>query len=144
MSLSYRMFLLDQNDRLHRLANTKFAQMLQSPAQYRFPQFAGQRIRVSDAIVELVGREPSRVIQITFDILTFDDEGYLDQRLFDEQQIARAEVMMRRLLAVPEHDTNIVDAARRFIAQGSHWEPSSALAQTIHDAALGRIKCPRL
>lgn len=144
MGLSYRMFLLDQNDRLYRLANTKFAQMLRDPAKYRFPQFAGQRTRVADAIVELVGREPSRVIQITFDILTFDDDGYLDQRLFGEQQIARAEVMMRRLMVVPERDTNIVDAARRFIAQGSHWAPSSALERTIHDAALGKIKCQRM
>lgn len=78
MGFSCRMFLLDQNDHLYRLTNTKFAQMLRDPARHRFPQFAGTRACVADAIVEVVGREPIRVIRITFNILTFDDAGCLD------------------------------------------------------------------
>lgn len=138
------MFLLDQNDRLYRLPNTKFAQMLRDPARHSFPHFAGHRARVADAIVELIRREPVRVIRITFDILTFDDEGCFDPRIFGEQQLARAEFATGQAIAVPDGDTNVVDAANQFVAQGSRWAPSKALARAIDDAALGRIKCPCL
>ncbi len=74
MGISCRVFLLDQNDHLFRLPVTKFAQMLEEPAEHRFPSFSGQRIRAAEALVELIGREPTRVIRITFYILTFDDE----------------------------------------------------------------------
>lgn len=144
MGLSCRMFLLDQNEHLYRLTNTKFAQMLRDPARHRFPQFAGSRARVADVIVELVSREPIRVIRITFDILTFDHEGCLDPRLFGEQQFARSELAIGQSIAVPDSNSNVVDAVNQFIAQGGRWTPSRALAQAIDDAALGRIKCPCL
>ena len=68
MGFSCRIFLVDQNDGLYRLANTKFGEMLRNPASHCLPLFAGQRVRVAGAIVELVGREPIRVIRITLDI----------------------------------------------------------------------------
>jgi len=62
MGISCRVFLVDQNDRIFRLPVTKFAQMLEEPAEHRFPSLSGQRIRAAEALVELIGREPTRVI----------------------------------------------------------------------------------
>jgi hypothetical protein len=143
MGLSCRMFLLDQNDSLYRLANTKFAQMLQDPKSHCF-LFAGHRVRMADAIVELIDRKPIRVARLTFGILTFDKEGRFDPRAFEQQQFARAELAMVPLIAAVERNAKIVDAASRFVAQGGRWTPSKTLARAIEDAALGRIKCPRL
>ena len=138
------MFLLDQNDRLYRLANTKFEQMLRDPASHRLPRFAGRRIRMADAIVELVDRVPTRVIRITFDILTFDDEGRFDPSTFERQQFARVELALAPVIAQSDGAVTVVDAASRFIAQGGRWAPSRTLARRIDEAALGRVKCPRL
>jgi hypothetical protein len=41
-------------------------------------------------------------------------------------------------------DTAVIDSSSRFAAQGGQWVPSTTLVRAIHDAALGRRKCPRL
>ena len=43
MGFSFRMFLLDQDDGLYRLPNTKFEQMIRNPTSYRLLRFAGAR-----------------------------------------------------------------------------------------------------
>ena len=43
-----------------------------------------------------------------------------------------------------EDEGTVVDAADRFAARGGTWVPSASLVAAIEDAALGRIKTPRL
>lgn len=144
MGLSCRMFLLDQDDGLYCLPNTKFEQMLRKPTSYRLPRFAGARVRMAEVIVELLDRQPNRVIWSTFGLLTFDDKGCFDPGAFDRHQRARAELALAPLMAELGRAATIVDAASRFIAQGGRWMPSRTLARRIDEAALGRVKCPRL
>ena len=115
--------------------------MLRDPASHRLPVFAGQRVRMADVIVELVAREPVRVVRRTFAILTFDGQGRIDTARFDRHQLALAESALDPVFAVPDHNDTVVDAAHRFIAQGASWVPSSRLARVIDDAALGRLPC---
>lgn len=75
MGLSFRMLLLDRDERLYRLPNTKFEQMLRDPASYCLLRFAGARVRMSDVAVEPLERQPIRIVWITFGFLIFDDEG---------------------------------------------------------------------
>jgi hypothetical protein len=77
------MFLLDQNDGLYRLPSTALEQMLRDPSSYRFPRFAGARVLMTDVVVELIDRQPIRVLWTTFSILTFDGEGYLESTHWD-------------------------------------------------------------
>ena len=142
MGLASRMFLLDRNDGLYRLPNAKFEQMLRDPTSHRIPRFAGARVRTTDVVVELVDRQPLRVVWTTFSILTFDGEGCFDPSAFDQHQRARAELALA--LPIVESAATVVDAASRFVAQGGRWAPSSAVAGLIDRAALGRVKCPRL
>jgi len=143
MGISCRMFLFDQNDHLFRLANTKFARMLEDPARHRLPGFSGQRVRAAEALVELHDREPTHILQVTFVIFSFNDEGCFDSQKFCKQQPALAELAIEPVMFVPDCKANIVAAASKFIAQGSRWTPSKALAQIVHDAAMERIRCPR-
>jgi hypothetical protein len=144
MGLSCRRFLLDQNDGLYRLANTKFEQMLRDRASYHFPVFAGHRVRMAEVVVELLGRQPIRVIRTTFDMLTFDDEGCFDSSAFGRHQLARAELALAPPIGDADRSATLVDASSGFVAQGGRWAPSHTLARVIDDAALGRLKCPRL
>ena len=66
MAISCRMFLLDQDDRLYRLPNTKFEQMLRDPTNCRITRFAGARVRMTDVAVELAGRKPLCVVRNAF------------------------------------------------------------------------------
>jgi len=142
--LSFRRFLLDQDDRLYRLPNTKFEQMLRDPTSYCLLRFAGARVRMTDVAVELRDHRPVRVVRITFSFVAFDDEGHFDASAFYRHQHARAELGLAPSIAAPGSAGAVVDAATRFVAQGGLWTPSSALQRLIDAAALGQVKCMRL
>lgn len=144
MRFSFRMFLLDKDDGLYRLPNTKFEQMLRDPTSHRLPRFAGARVRMTDVAVELQDRQPIRVVRITFGFLTFDGEGYFDASAFDRHQRARAELQWASPIAELGGAGTVVDAANRFVAQGGLWAPSRSLQRRIDAAALGQVKCTRL
>jgi len=144
MGFSFRMFLLDQDDSLYRLPNTKFEQMLRNPTSYRLLRFAGARVRMTDVAVELRRRQPIRVVRITFGFLTFDGDGYFDASAFDRHQRARAELGLASPLTEPGGGETVVDAANRFVAQGGLWAPSRTLQRRIDAAALGQLKCTQL
>lgn len=144
MGISCRMFLLDQDDGLYRLSSAKFNQMLRDPTSCRLTRFAGARVRMTNVAVELLDRQPIRVVWNTFGFLAFDDEGYFDAGTFDHHQRARAELAWAPLAAEPKGAAIIVDATTRFVAQGGRWKPTRTLQRLIDEAALGRVKCPRL
>jgi hypothetical protein len=144
MGLSCRRFLIARDDSLYRLPNTTFDRMLRDPANHRLAIFAGQRVRMADLIVELADGGPRRVVRSTFAVLAFDDEGGIDSARFEGQQFALAESALAPVFAVPERDDTVVDAAHRFVAHGGAWTPSSSLARSIEEAALGRVPCRRL
>jgi hypothetical protein len=144
MGISHRRFLIDPQDRLYRMTNTKFDAIAKDPASHCFAQFAGQRVRTASTLVELINRQPIQVVRITFAIVTFDDGGRFEKDLFVHQQSSLAEVAMAPAIADRRSDSDVLDAASRFIAHGGLWSPSRTLARTIEDAALGRTRCPRL
>jgi hypothetical protein len=144
MGISHRMFLIDSTDDLYRLATSTFYAMLQSPVLRRYSQFSGQRIRTASMCVELNDRRPVTIVRSTFDIVTFDDEGYFERDLYLQQQSSRAELAMAPMIFVRPSKTDVVDAASRFVAHGGCWVPSGLLARAIEDAALGRTRCRRL
>ena len=144
MRVSCRIFLLDQNDGLYRLPYTQYDQMLHEPNRCRLQRFAGSRVRMAEAIVELVDRRPIRVVRTTFDFLPFDGEGYVELNAFGLVQRARIETALAPALAMRESAGPIIDAGNRFVVRGATWAPSNTLARRIDEAALGRAKCPRL
>jgi hypothetical protein len=147
MGFGHQLFLVDQDDRLHRLAVRKFEVMLRSPGAHLFPQFSGQRVRSVNAFVELVNRTPTSLLRITCHVLPFDRSGCFDSARFQQQEAGRYEEWVGRVLRgmrTDEDKSVVVDAERRFAARGGSWVPSASLARAIEDAALGRLKTPRL
>ena len=142
--ISCRRFLLDQGDRLYRLPNTKFDRMLRDPQSYRWPQFTGTKMRMTDVLVEMQDRRAIRVFRAAFSFLVFDAEGCVDAEAFQQQQWARAELALAPLATESEETLVVVDAASRFVSQGGNWRPSAKLARLIDQAALDRIKYTRL
>jgi hypothetical protein len=146
MGFSCRTFLIARDDTLWRLSSTKFDRMLRDPAGHCLPDFAGQRARMASVVVELVARNPMRVVRNTFSILTFDAEGRIDPSRFEKQQFALAESTFAPVFTVFADESNktIVDATSRFIAQGGQWVPSRALARIIDQTAVGQRQCRHL
>ena len=147
MALSPRIFVIDQEDRIYRLAMAKFEKMLRNPGKQCFPQFAGKRLRAAQALIESSGGEPRKVIRTSFHMFAFDPNGFFDAAAYLRQESSRAEAaLMPALTAAAANtafETPVVEAEARFVARGGSWEPSRALLRAIRDAALGELKCPR-
>lgn len=144
MGIGSRMFLLGQDDCLYRLPNSTYERMLQDPGSNTITCFAGQRVRMADLLVELLDRQPIRVVRSTFGIFTFNPDGCFDPNTFERQQWARAEQALAPISIEFGGTSTVVDAETRFIAQGGRWTPLPTLASRICDAALERGTYTRL
>ena len=145
MTYSPRTFILGPDDTLYRLASAKFSRMVDDPNSHRLERFAGQRVRMAEAIVEVRDRTPCAVVRLIYEMLGFDAEGRLDRAAFIRQNAALAELAMSHVIPRLEaEETAVVDAGSRFVARGGRWQPSPSLGQEILRAALGELKCERL
>ena len=144
MTLSSRIFIVGTDETLYRLAGTKFSGMLAEPSNHLLPRFAGQRVRMAEAVVELRDRAPYRVARLVYEILRFDDQGRLDVETFSHQNAALVDVMLRGTLTKNTNNTAIIDASSRFVAQGGRWQPSPSLERQVCQAALDEVKYQRL
>jgi len=145
VSYSPRTFILGPDDTLYRLASAKFSRMVDDPESHRLERFAGRRVRMAEAIVEVRDRAPYAVVRLVYEMLGFDAEGRLDRATFIRQNAALAELAMSRVIPRLEAErTDVVDAGSRFVARGGSWQPSAALEREILRAALGESKCERL
>src|SRR5437879_13321644 len=102
MGLSYRLFLLDENDVLYRLSNAKFDEMLRRPAGNRIPRFAEARVRMASVIVRFEDRRPIRVVQTSYSVLPFDKTGRLDVTAYQQPVRARIDWVLSALRNEPE------------------------------------------
>jgi hypothetical protein len=119
--------------------------MVDDPERHRLERFAGQRVRMAEAIVEVRDRAPYAVVRLIYEMLGFDAEGRLDRAAFMRQNAALAELAMGRVIPrSAAKETAVVDACSRFVVQGGRWQPSPSLEQGILRAALGELKCERL
>ena len=145
MTYSPRTFILGPDDTLYRLASAKFSRMVDDPESHRLERFAGQRVRMAEAIVEVRDRAPYAVVRLVYEMLGFDAEGRLDRSTFIRQNAALAELVMDCVIPrTVAKATTVVDAGSRFVAQGGRWQPSPSLEREILRAALGELKCERL
>lgn len=139
-----RRCFLDADDRLYRLAESRFDRMLHERGIDRSPRFAGQRVRMAAVLVELIRRDPVRVVRLSCSMLTFDNRGHLLLDALLERQLVVAEGATWLALAPARPDPVVLDERRRFIAQGGRWLPSATLQRAICAAALGHIPYSRL
>ena len=68
MSYSPRTFILGPDDTLYRLASAKFSRMVDNPESDRLERFAGQRVRMAEAIVEVRDRTPYAVVRLIYEM----------------------------------------------------------------------------
>jgi len=145
VSYSTRTFAFGPDDTLYRLASAKFSRMLDDPESHRLERFAGQRVRMAEAIVEVRKRVPGAVVRLIYEMLRFDAEGRLDRAAFMRQNAALAELAMSRVIPRLEaEETVVVDAGSRFVARGGSWRPTPAQEREVLRAALDETTCKRL
>jgi hypothetical protein len=142
---STRTFILGPDDTLYRLASARFSRMLDDPESHRLTRFAGQRVRMAEAIVEVRDRAPVAVVRLICEMLGFDREGRLDRAAFIRQNAALAELAMSPVIPrLAAEETAVIDAGSRFVARSGSWQPTPAQELEILRAALEETPCKRL
>jgi hypothetical protein len=145
VTYSPRRFIVCPDDTLYGLASAKFSRMVDEPDHHRLVRFAGQRVRMVEAIVVIRDRTPCAVIRLACQMLGFDARGRLDRRAFMRQNVALADLVAGRVLGgATTTEATIMEVSSRFVARGGLWQPSPSLEQRILRAALGELKGEQL
>ena len=78
MGIGIRIFVVNDDDSIKRLALARYDRLLERDPKERFSQYARKRVRYALVIVDLVDREPVEILRIQYSYLSFDSEGRID------------------------------------------------------------------
>lgn len=118
-----------------------------------FPGLSGETVRFADLIVEFKGQKPVRVLESSYYVLRFDNNGVPDASRLEGQWIATMRLAVDSMSLPEEADdgaaTNavsgeVLNRQEVFAAHGMTWTPSRYQERQLEAAALGRFRIERL
>jgi len=138
MGFGFRIFLLDEADKIIRIPATRFDRIRDRDPKELFPQYKNSRIRYAMVILELENRKPILIARIDYGYLAFDSEGLVDQKFLDtEGQVA---ISMMPSIPLAGEPANVVHASDKFAQKRFEneftWTPSFEVEQAIIRKAL--------
>ena len=108
------------DDTLYRLASAKFSRMVDDPESHRLERFAGQRVRMVEAIVEVRERTPCAVARLVYEMLGFDArDGWTAARSCARMSLWRSLSWADRYRRARQSSTRAVASSHKVVA-GSH------------------------
>jgi hypothetical protein len=123
MSDSTRTFILAADGTLYRHSGAGFPRMVDAPERRRRTRFAGQRVRMAEAIVGVRERAPCAVVRLVCEILGSDGEGRLDQAALVRRNAALS--VGRVIPRSAAKESVVLDAGSRFLRPRTASPPSS-------------------
>ena len=143
MGIGFRVFLIDDNDSLHRLPMARYERLLDGVPGERLPQFVGKRrVRCAMVYLEVEGRKPQSIIRIDYQIIPLDEQGRID-RSEQEKEMRLAFEFTSPLSSIfrEERPGKIFDARNQFAKkryeQEFKWSPSPEIQEAIMTAIFG-------
>jgi hypothetical protein len=140
LALAMRLFILDADDYIFRIAVARYDRMRSDPASCALPQFAAQRVREACLTVEIRDSQPQRVLRATYGMLPFDAKGMLDLEALRVHEDASVRSALKFPVANLPGFQHREDAKFRFLANGGHWKPTAELEDALARAVLGKIR----
>lgn len=137
MGLGMRIFIVQDDGSLERLAFEKYNRLLQRYTSERLLQYANKRVRCAIVVVESKNRKPIEILKTQFVYLLFDSDGMLKKG--GEREVKLAMDMLEPVII--ERAKQVVDArhkfARKRYAREYRWEPSPEIKAAIRKAIFG-------
>ena len=84
MGVSLRIFIVNDDNSLERLALKKYERFMQRDPDISFPQYAGKRVRYAEVAVEFENRKPVEILRMEYFIMQFDSKGRLGGTVQDD------------------------------------------------------------
>lgn len=139
MGVSLRVFLVYDDDSIHRFPLSRFIRLTDREENECLPEYAGKRVRYALAAIDLVERKPVEFLHIEYGYLDFDGNGRID--VVEQEKSDRLGAEMIELKEEYLLSPKIVHAQKRF-AQKRYfdkyrWTPTPELEAAIMLTAWG-------
>jgi hypothetical protein len=145
MGFSYRVFTVDEQDRIHRMSQKKFERLTWREPEEQCLEYSGRRIRFALVFVENENRKPVSIHKIEYGILAFDSKG----RIGVEEQKRHMQLVAEStdFFGPAEQDEKngskdekVIDAtthfAKRRMKNDFSWEPTAEIETAIVQSIL--------
>jgi len=144
MGIGTRIFLVDENDSLHRISISRYNRLTNPDSDARFTQYAGKRIRCAMIFLDVENRKPLSIIRTEYYYLPFDNKGRFDNKELEEQLTLSSEIVPP--IFEEQSPKIILDAKSRFAKKRYkhkfHWTPSPETETAIRTSIFGKNMIP--
>ena|SRR3989442_15720885 len=142
MSLTVRVFLVDESDGVHPLPLARFERLNRGDSGESLPEYSGQRLRLALAAVEICCRKPIAIRKIFYSYLPIDGSGRVDQEEVQRHARLAIEAHAWGLSEPAVNDVGaVIDATPRFFRKRllfeSTWKPSKRILHAVAHFVLG-------
>ena len=140
MGVGLRIFFVNDDDSLERLAVARYERLLRRDPEQCLPLYAGKRVRYALVAYEVENRIPVEILKIEYNYLSLDSEGRIDA---GEQEKARRMAVDLFPPILPEKEPRqVIDAKHRFARKRYdakyRWTPRRELDAAILNAVFGK------
>ena len=140
MGISLRIFIVNNDDSLKRIAVAKYERLLARDPKGHLPQYAGKRMRYALVFVDLENRQPVEILRIQYSYLYFDSDGLIEADQIEKETKLAYEAMPS--LLPDESDKQVIDARTKFAKRRFdhlyQWEPTTGIEVEIMKKIFGK------
>ena len=133
MGIGLRIFLVNDDDTIKRLALRRFNLLLKHNPDECLPQYAGKRVRYALVILEIGNRKPIEILRIQYSFLLFDSDGRLEPS--EQEKWKRLALDMLPPIFLDKHSQQVIDARHKFVKKRYdneyRWTPSPEIEAAI-------------
>jgi hypothetical protein len=141
MGISLRIFIVEDDDTIHRLPLAKYERLLKRNSKECLPQYAGKRVRYALVVVDLHNRKPMQILRFQYSFLTFDAEGRFDPADREEETRLAFDIMPPIPISFEKDPDNVIEARHLFAEKRfKHkytWTPSPEMESVIVNEIFG-------
>jgi len=140
MGIGLRIFLVNDDDSLERLAVARYDRLVRCDPEECLPQYAGKRVRYALVAYEVENRKPVEILKIEYNYLSLDSEGRIDAG--EEEKARRLAVDLFPPVLPQKEPRQVIDAKHLFAKKRYdneyRWTPSPELEAAIVNAVFGK------
>ncbi len=132
MGVGLRIFIVNDDNSLERLALKTYERLMKCDPDISFPQYAGKRVRYAEVAIELKNRKPVEVLRMEYFIMHFDAKGRIDGTVRDD--VMRLGVNLTPPIYF-KNDPVVIYAQHHFAKKRFdhqfRWKPTPEIEMTI-------------
>lgn len=140
MGIGVRIFLIEDNDSIHRVSMARYNRMTNPDTDEYFTQYAGKRVRCAMIFLEVEKRKPLSVVRAEYYYLPFDNQGRIDTTEQEKQLRLSSEIAPP--IFEEQGPKKVLDAQSRFAKkrykQEFQWTPSPETEIAIMKTIFGK------